>query len=601
MKPYLYFLKPSPDSKSMFLASAFVFCILCALHISSTFASAALAPEALREAQRRQDHVQQQMEEQRRLLGEDFLKGTNQPPAAVEVPTLPHVPEEAGAPCLQVDKVAVSGVTLISSSTLAVLTAPYTGRCLSLADMNNLLRDITNSYIARGWITARAFVDPGSQEAGALKVMVLEGKIEKIILNGGDKNSYYRGRMAFPGLEGSPLNLRDIEQGLDQLNRLPSSNATMELQPGQEPGGVVVQVTDKPVRTWRAGLGFDNSGQYSTGQYQYSLSFEKDNLMGLGDQFAVYWSEDARPLEDAFQTKPNIGGSNALSAFASVPWGYWTFSFEFSRSTYYTSIFGMNTDYRSSGTTRTTGLRAERVIHRNALGKTSLAVFYTNRDVDNYIERVRLFGSSYKQNTVGTALSHTRRIWGGVLGGDVEYIRGVPWFGTKEIKEDGYLVPKTEFDKFVASLSWYRPFTVGEQNFYWNTTARGQFADKTLYGAERLQIGGRWSVRGFQEDSISGEKGAYARNELGWSLPWFESLRGKGPINGWQLYAAYDCGFIQPDKHDPYERGTMQGAAVGLRSLGDLSLDVSVGKPLDHPTFVRSRDTEFYASVKYTF
>ncbi len=575
-----------------------LFLLAFSLFVTPVFA--AVSPEALREAQRKQDHVQQQMEERRRLLEEDFLRRGEQPPEE-RLQTLPRLPEEQGAPCVEVRKVRVSGATLISAETLARIAAPYENRCLPLAEINNLLRDITNHYIDRGWVTARAFVDPGATEPGVLAVMVVEGKIEKIILNNGDKNSFYRGRMAFPGLEGKPLNLRDIEQGLDQMNRLPSSDATMELTPGEGLGGVIVQVTDKPVRTLRPAVGFDNLGQYGTGQYQYNLSLEKDNFMGLGDQFAVYWSEDAPFLEDVFQSKPNIGHNQSLSAFASLPYGYWTFSLDFSRSAYDTTLFGMNTDFKSSGATQTFGARAERVIHRDSSGRTSLAVALSNRNVDNYIESVRLEASSYMQNTVGFSLLHSRRLWGGVLGGDVEYLRGVPWFGTTEVEDEGHLVPKTEFDKFVASLNWYRPFGLWEQNFYWSLSARGQFADKTLYGAERLQVGGRGSVRGFLEDSISGEKGAYARNELGWTPPWFAALRDAGPLNGWQLYAGYDYGFIHRDRHDPYERGTMQGAALGLRSLGALSLDVSVAKALDHPSFARARDMECYASIQYKF
>ena len=108
-------------------------------------------------------------------------------------------------------------------------------------------------------------------------------------------------------------------------------------------------------------------------------------------------------------------------------------------------------------------------------------------------------------------------------------------------------------------------------------------------------------MRGFLEDSITGENGAYARNEMGWNLPWFESLIDTGPLNGWQLYVAYDAGFIVRDGHDPYEQGTMQGAAVGVRSLGDVSIEVTAAKSLDAPAFVRDRDMEWYASIRYKF
>ena len=35
---------------------------------------------------------------------------------------------------------------------------------------------------------------------------------------------------------GEPLNLRDLEQGLDQLNRLRSVDLTADIAPGSQPG-----------------------------------------------------------------------------------------------------------------------------------------------------------------------------------------------------------------------------------------------------------------------------------------------------------------------------------------------------------------------------
>ena len=109
-------------------------------------AVAALSPGDLREAQRRGEHVQQRMEERRRILEEGFLRGDEQPPEE-RVQPLPHVQGEAGAPCVDVRVVRFSGATLVSDSDLARLAAPYENRCLTLNEINNLLRDITNVYI----------------------------------------------------------------------------------------------------------------------------------------------------------------------------------------------------------------------------------------------------------------------------------------------------------------------------------------------------------------------------------------------------------------------------------------------------------------------
>lgn len=565
-----------------------------------TVSHAAQPSDALRNLHRQQEQIILQQQERLRMQEREFRESGKDPSPSLQPGLLPKVEGGADEPCMEVGRVLVSGATLLSPRAVASLTAPYTGKCLSLTDINNLLRDITNAYIERGYVTARAFVDTSVQSPGVLQVLVIEGIVEKIIINDGDKNSYYRGKTAFPFLEGKALNLRDIEQGLDQLNRLPSADASMELEPGETLGGTVIRVRNATVRSWRAAAGFDNYGQESTGRGMYSLSFEKDNFMGIGDQFAIYWSQDMPCWED-MRAHDRQGNNSSLSAFFSIPFGYWTFSGSLSRSKYNTYIYGMETRYTASGVTDTTNLRVERVIHRDAEGKTSLFAGFTHRNVDNYIDQVRLLLSSYNLTTMELGFSHNRRLLGGLAGAGVTYSRGMHAFGASESEDTEHFTPQSEFDKYSLMLSYYRPFIMLEQQLYWNMSAYGQFSDQTLFGPERIQIGGRSSVRGFQEDSITGDKGFYIRNEAGWNLPWFDGWRDKGPVNGIQLYAAYDYGMLHPDSYDTYERGRMQGIAAGLRSLGDLSLEVSAAKAIEHPAFVKTRDMEFYIAARYTF
>lgn len=565
--------------------------------------------------QRRQEQVILQQEERMRRQERDFASPGKAPVPSLRPETLPKIEGAADAPCLNVTRIQTTGVTLLSDNAVAGLTAPYTGRCLTVADINNLLRDITNAYIERGYVTSRAFVDASGQtgvgdapaagdaQPGLLRVLVIEGTIEKIIMNDGEPNSYYRGKTAFPFLEGKPLNLRDIEQGLDQLNRLHSAEATMQLEPGENLGGTVVKVTNQTGRTWRAGLGFDNLGQRTTGKGTYSLSLEKDNLMGIGDQFAVYWAEDIPFWEEEIQDRERIGRNHSFSAYWSLPFGYWTFSGNFSLFSYRSTLFGTNTTYSHNGNTEALNLRAERVIHRDADSKTALSLGFGHRNVDSYIEGYRLDAGSYNLSTLTLGASHSRRLLGGVASLSLDYTRGLRAFGATVPDTHSHFTPQSEFNKFSAYLSYYRPFALPrlETPMYWNFSAYAQMTPETLYGSERIQIGGLGSVRGFLEDSLTGDQGGYARNEIGAALPWFDYLKDNGPVNGLQLYAAYDIGMLRPERRDRFERGRMQGAAVGLRTLGDLSLDVSVAKALEHPSFIKTQDLEFYISAKYTF
>ena len=54
----------------------------------------------------------------------------------------------------------------------------------------------------------------------------------------------------------------------------------------------------------------------------------------------------------------------------------------------------------------------------------------------------------------------------------------------------------------------------------------GQRSEDVLYGPQRISIGGLSSVRGFKEQSLSGDSGGYWRNQLRWRRPvTWEALR----------------------------------------------------------------------------
>ena len=66
-------------------------------------------------------------------------------------------------------------------------------------------------------------------------------------------------------LSGKIFNLRDLEQGLDNINRLPSRDATMEIIPKEEAGLSDVLVNVDKKKCWNGSLSFGNTGGTSTG------------------------------------------------------------------------------------------------------------------------------------------------------------------------------------------------------------------------------------------------------------------------------------------------------------------------------------------------
>ena len=168
---------------------------------------------------REQDRLQQQqrqlIDEQRRQWELREAEAGRPPGAAVSPPT--EKPSVEDSRCLEIKEVEFSGNTRLSDRRIKKIIAPYLNRCLSLPAINALLNDIANAYIEKGYITSRTFlVMPQARlKEGALTIKIFEGQLSRVEgLKAGEKAT------AFPFLEGKILNLRDLEQGLDQMNRL---------------------------------------------------------------------------------------------------------------------------------------------------------------------------------------------------------------------------------------------------------------------------------------------------------------------------------------------------------------------------------------------
>lgn len=140
--------------------------------------------------------------------------------------------------------------------------------------------------------------------------------METVTLDGHQEKAL---KMAFPQAEGQVLNLRDIEQGLEQRNRMSSRALTVDILPGNREGFsrvALVPVSQRfPVRL---DVSADNSGQKSTGSGQMNARLTADNLLSLADQWTLVAGRDSEFHHDR--------RSRNLQAGLSVPYGYWLFS-----------------------------------------------------------------------------------------------------------------------------------------------------------------------------------------------------------------------------------------------------------------------------------
>jgi len=165
--------------------------------------------------------------------------------------------EDPNALCFAMAKIDVQGVSLLSPKKVKQLTQPYVNECLSLNKINGLIKSITLSYVDLGYVTSRAYIPKQNLAKGTLHLIVIEGIVESMDKT---KASTINIKTAFTNLQNKPLNLHDIEQGIEQINRLSSNKAHMNLVPGKAIGATIIQLNNTLSNPWQSQISIDNSG-----------------------------------------------------------------------------------------------------------------------------------------------------------------------------------------------------------------------------------------------------------------------------------------------------------------------------------------------------
>ncbi|MBY3575194.1 ShlB/FhaC/HecB family hemolysin secretion/activation protein, partial [Rhizobium laguerreae] len=187
-------------------------------------------------AQSPADDFNRRQEEQTQSQRLDALRrATPGGSADGEKGTLPAGPGNGA--CFDIMRVEIDGATLLSAQDIGKVTAPYGNRCVGLAEINAVLRDVTHLYIDHGYVTSRAYVPQQDiRKTRILRLLVVEGTLSDIYFNGQKVAGSGSLATAFPGLIGRVVNIRDIEQGLDQMNRLQANDAKSAMLPGPKDG-----------------------------------------------------------------------------------------------------------------------------------------------------------------------------------------------------------------------------------------------------------------------------------------------------------------------------------------------------------------------------
>lgn len=229
------------------------------------------------------------------------------------------------------------------------------------------MKQVQNEIIGKGYVTTRVVVEEQDLHSGNLILTVIPGKVRNTIIEDNGNVPRFTPLHAFTALtlsKGDLLNIRDIEQSLENLKRVPTAEANIEILPSKsenaEAGESDLKISYNQAFPFRLNLGLDDAGSKSTGKWQASSTLSIDNIFSANDLFYGSFTHSIKQKGDENGRR----ASKNISLYYSIPIGYWQLAFSHSQNRYHQEVFGaFDNSYIYSGESETDKLTLSYLIY----------------------------------------------------------------------------------------------------------------------------------------------------------------------------------------------------------------------------------------------
>ena len=495
------------------------------------------------------------------------------------------------------------------------ILSKYENKKLGSTDISNILVELTNRLIEKGYVTSTASLSENNNlNSETLNLKIISGKIEKIILNEDDSLDKLKKYFLVSTKEEKVLNIRDLDTTTENFNYLEANNMTMEIIPSDKENYSIIKLKNEMKDKFTISLLTNNYGEDNqNGIWRGGTSINIDSPLGIGDR--VYFSymtvhkkkadrswkrttESLKPGEilpigpkgydPAKDTLPYKRELDLYNFRYTMKFRDYTLSLGSSRSENISSFYTPTTIYDMETMSSSFSINLDKILWRNQKSKLSLGVGLKRKHNKSYIEDTLL---SDRILTIGDiSLNGTTVFYGGIFGITLDYERGLRALGASN-------TPKAEFKKYSLNLNYYKPLT--KKLVYRFNTLTSHSKD-VLYASEKQSIGGVGSVPGYhRRGNIMGDRAIEIENELSYKIIDSEKMGRLSP------YISYSYGAVRNNKNSSvYGKGYVSGASIGLRySMKYLDIDLAYAKALSHSSYIKPRDREIYfsASLKIRF
>lgn len=515
------------------------------------------------------------------------LKREFKPPVPEPSPTLPPVPappedgaqQQLGQIQVFVKSIVVTGHTVFSNEEIAAVAKPYENRTLTTEDLERLRLALTLLYVNNGYITSGAVIPDQDVKDGVIQLQIIEGALATINVEGTNwfRKGYISDRLALGA--GPPLRMEPLQtrlQFLQQDPRIEQINA--ELRPGDQRGESLLNVKVKEQSPWKMWLEFSNYQTPVVGAERGLMTVAHQNVTGHGDPLSVTYggSRGVHPVIDVAYTLPlNRYDTTFTASYRRNDFVVVESRFDFLDLKSESEIIGFTLRhpvYRTLSDEVAVAITGERLYNKitsvlDSVGGTPLLIPGSSDTGVSSVSALR-FIQEYVHRTPTSVIAARSRFSVGL-----DVLNATTNVGP---------LPDGRFFSWLGQLQGVRRF-----DDWWGMQLLGQMnlqlATDRLFPLEQIPVGGRFSVRGYRENTLIRDNGFLFSVES--RFPLLRYASGEPLL---QFAQFVDVGRAWQAKGETPDPQTLASVGLGLRwavlPRDRARFELYWGVPLNHVT-----------------
>ena len=421
---------------------------------------------------------------------------------------------------------------------------------ITVEQLDQIARVVTEYYRERGFILATAFVPEQEVSDGVIRLNVLEGRLGDVAVQNQEIFSARTIKAAFSNELGEPVTEERIEGALRRINDLPGVRVRGSFSPGDNVGETKLTLGVLDEKAWSSSILMDNHGSETTGEIRLYGNTEWNNLWGRGHRLMAGVLRSEGPdssLYGQLEYELPFTADQRGKVKATISRN----EFSVKRLANLPEIVGETDNY---------GLTATYQVTRSRTNNLALQAGYTFKDVVFQVGQLTTLSTDEQLETFNVAVDYTR-LWDEsqlLLSSRLAFDQGHVISGEARGQS-------TDFTKILLNANLLKRFSVpnwvtkNESFFNFVMKLNSQYTEKFLSSVEQFSLGGPNGVRAFGVSDVSVDSGVYAGFEMYFDLPVDITDSFNLPLDPIRPYVFYDYAY---------------GVSRGLQGTQDLDAQI---------------------------